>query len=396
MRIRTMRLPALSFALPALLVIAGALAGCGEEAPPAQTPDPGPEETFAVESPGPYPVGRATVTLEDTARARTLRVEIWYPAAESARAAAEAGHAIEDFAAEGAERDQLAPLVAAAPDPGTTRRLHAALGAAPAGGGPFPVAAFSHCYNCVRFSIATVAERLASHGVAVVAPDHTGGTLFDDLAGTAAPLDTQFLATRAADMRFVLDRVLDPAAAELPAELRGGLDPDRVGVFGHSFGGVTAGLVLMEDTRPLSGLALAVPMENPLLPGVRVADLHVPLFFLLATEDNSIGLLGNDILRVNYDEANPPVWKAEVKDAGHWSVTDICGIVEGFSAGCATDDTRQTDGEPFTYLDIEAARGITAAYTSAFFLATLTDDAEAREYLSRSRPTGTVEVVSRQ
>lgn len=67
-----------------------------------------------------------------------------------------------------------------------------------------------------------------------------------------------------------------------------------MGVFGHSFGGVTAGMVLTEDTRPRAGLALAVPMENPLLPGVVVADLQVPLLFVRAIEDNSITEIGND------------------------------------------------------------------------------------------------------
>lgn len=387
-----------SFIPGALLAaaLAGALAGCGDDTAPAPPAAP-PGETYAVEAPGPHPVGRATIAIEDAARSRSLRVEIWYPAAESARAAAEAGHPLEDFAAEGAEREQLAALVAAAPDPGTRRRVHAAAGAPPAEGGPFPVAAFSHCYNCTRFSIASVAERLASHGVAVVAPDHTGGTLFDDLAGNAAPLDAEFLEVRAGDLVFSLDRALDPAAPELPEDLRGRLDPDRVGVFGHSFGGVTAGRVLMEDARPRAGLALAVPMENPLLPGVAVAEIHVPLFFMVATEDNSIGELGNGFIRQNYEDANPPVMKAEVKDAGHWSFTDICGIVEGFDAGCTDDDARQTiPGEPFTYLPIEEARGIAAAYTAAFFLATLTDDEAARDYLSRSRPAGTVDLVSRQ
>ncbi|EYF06847.1 alpha/beta hydrolase family protein [Chondromyces apiculatus] len=387
------RLPLPSALLSSLLATTLALAGCGDATSP--DPEPAPEEQHPVASAGPHPVGRTTVTLDDTARTRSLRVEIWYPAAESARAAADTGHPLEDFAAPGDERTQLADLVAAAPDPGTTRRVHAALDAPLAEGGSFPVVAFSHCYNCTRFSIATVAERLASHGVAVVAPDHAGGTLFDELAGNAAPLGTEFLAVRAADMIFTLDRVLDPAATELPDALRGHLDPERVGVFGHSFGGVTTGVVLADDPRPRAGLALAVPMENPLLPGAAMADIHIPVFFLLATEDNSITEIGNDYIRQNFEAASPPAWKAEVKDAGHWSFTDICGLVEGFSAGC-TEDVRQTDREPFTYLDIVAARGIAAAYTTAFFLATLTDDASARAYLDAGHPADTVDLATRK
>jgi dienelactone hydrolase len=387
----------------ALLLAAFALfsADCGDDSPTSQPPAPQPpasqppaSQLSDFEAAGPYPVGNVTVTLDDAARGRTLRAELWYPAAEGARAGAEAGFPVEEFAPAGAERAQLAALVAAAPDPATSRRAHAARDAEPGGVSPWPVVAFSHCYNCTRFSTFAIAERLASHGVAVIAPDHAGGTLADQLAGAAAPLDASFLEVRAGDIAFALDRALDGAAAELPAALRGRFDSERVGVFGHSFGGVTAGLVLMRDARPRAGLALAVPMENPLLPGVAVKSIRVPLFFLVAAEDNSIGELGNGLIRLNYDDANPPVWKAEVKDAGHWSFTNICGLVPDFDAGCS-NDVRQTNGEPFTYVDVDAARGVAAAYTTAFFAATLRDDPVGREYLAGARPEPLIDAKSR-
>ena len=344
----------------------------------------------AVEQAGPYAVGHATVNVHDSVRDRDLRVEIWYPATEAARAAADAGEPIEDFVPAGPEREDLAGLVADAPDPGTNRTAHAARDADPAEGGPWATVAFSHCYNGTRYATFSVAERLASHGVAVVAPDHTGGTLPDMLANNAAPLDTTFLQTRAGDIEVVLDRVLDPGATELPESLRGRFDAARVGVFGHSFGGVTAGLVLMQDERPKAGLALAVPMENPLLPGVTVSALHVPLYFVKANEDHSIGQLGNQFIDSNYASANPPAGLLQVADAGHWSFTDICGIVPGFLAGCAKDPTRQADGTPFTYLDADVARGIAQAYVTAFFLSSLNGDAAAQAYLAESRPEGIV------
>ncbi len=383
-----------SLALPLLVL---ALVACGDDTSTAAatTGEPEPEPALAMEEPGPHPVGHATVTVEDAARARVLNVEIWYPADEAARAAAEGGEPLEGFATSDEEREQLVTLLQTAPSPGTGRVAHAARDAAPAAGGAWPTVAFSHCFNGVRFSVFSIAERLASHGVAVVAVDHAGGTLFDDLAGEAAPLGTEFLATRTGDVRFVLDRVLDGAATELPVSLRGRFDAGAVGVFGHSFGGVTAGKVLTEDARPRAGLALAVPMENPLLPGVTVADLQVPLLFLRAIEDNSITSIGNDFIQQNFDTAGGPAWKVDVEDAGHWSFTDICGIVEGFDAGCTDTDARMTTQEPFTYLDPVTARGIGAAYTTAFFLSTLTGDADASAYLALARPEGTVSVVQR-
>lgn len=364
-------------------------AACGDD-----TSETSPAPVPKVERAGEHPVGNATLTLNDAARTRTLRVEVWYPAAESARDAAAKGEPITSFVSAGAEREALTELLASAPDPGTNRRTHAARDAAPAEGS-FPVVAFSHCFDCTRFSTFTIAERLASHGIAVIAPDHTGGTLFEKLDGTDAPLDTAFLEVRKDDLRFTLDRALDPAAMELPETLRGKLDPSRVGVFGHSFGAVTAGLLLMGDTRPKAGLALAAPMENPLLQGVTVADIHVPLFLWLAEEDNSITEVGNSLIRSNFTSANTPTWKVEVADTGHWSVSDICGIVPDFDAGCATGDVRQTTGEAFTYHDIEASRAIAASYVTAFFLATLTDEADAKAYLSKGHPADLVTVETK-
>jgi predicted dienelactone hydrolase len=363
-----------------VFVLAALAAACGDD-PSTSPPVDAPLAPSSVEAPGPYPVGTTTVTLTDAARDRSLRVEIWYPA-DRGRARDRRRRRADRGVRAGRPRARSARGAGRGrADPGTSRRSHAARDAEAATGGPWAVVAFSHCYNCTRYSTFAVAERLASHGIAVVAPDHAGGTLPDQLAGTAQPIGVPFLETRAADIRFVLDRVLDAQAAELPATLRGRFDAARVGVFGHSFGGVTTGLVLMNDARPKAGLAIAVPMENPLLPAVSLAQIHVPLLFFLATEDHSIGPIGNTILRQNFTNANPPVTMVEVADAGHWSFSNICGLIPDFAAGCAAAPTREGDGTPFEYVDIDAARGLTQAYVTAFFKATLMQDAEADAFV---------------
>jgi len=88
-----------------------------------------------------------------------------------------------------------------------------------------PAIVFSHCHACTRYDVAEVAERLASHGIVVAAPDHLGNTLWDQRAGTLEPLGEAFLDVRASDVSSVLDRLLDATAAELPADLRGRIDP---------------------------------------------------------------------------------------------------------------------------------------------------------------------------
>lgn len=350
------------------------LAACGADAP---APD------LSFESAGPHPVG---VVAREAAIGRSLRYLVWFPT-EAARAAeAAAGVPIEALAP-AVERAGYAALLATASADCPTRTAHAALDA-PVAAGTWPLVVVSHCHECTAFSSATIAERLASHGFVVAAVEHDGNTLWDQQDGTGAPLDTATLALRVGDVRVVLDELL---AGALPG---GTLDPARVGVFGHSFGAVTAGMVAMDDVRVRAAFALAAPMENPLLPGVRIASLAKPLGFLLAGEDNSIGELGNLLLRKNFDEAPGPAWKLEVADAGHWSVSDLVGVIPGFAPGCGPG-TRQTDGQPFRYLGAAAGRAIAAAHVTAFFAATLDDDTGARAYLEAGRPSGTVTAAAR-
>ena len=351
-------------------------------------------EPVDYEQPGPHPVGNTRFTLEDGASGRSLLIELWYPADASVAGDAAAGHPIEEFVPAGADRDRFVDLLASAPDPGTRRQTSSAFGGAPLAGESWPVIAFSHCHGCTRFSKFSVAERLASHGFAVVAPDHQGNTLFNALDDDNAPLNGEFLATRAGDISAVLDAVLDPESAVVDAAVRGRLDPARVGVMGHSYGATTSGLVAENDDRVQAAVAIAAPIENPLLPGPMLANIHKPLLFVLAVEDNSIQEIGNNILRNNFNIANPPTWLIEVSDAGHWGFSDICGITEDYAPGCG-EGTRQTDGTEFTYLDVDIGRGLVAAYATAFFDSHLNGAAAGAEYLMTAQPEGIVELEAR-
>ncbi|HVV83792.1 MAG TPA: hypothetical protein VHE35_12040 [Kofleriaceae bacterium] len=374
-----------SAVLPLVLALGTAAAACGDGDDGGSTVPP----DLSVEAAGPHAVGVRSVELADAARARSLPALILYPA--QAPAAPEAGLAIEQVE-DPPRSTTYAGLLDAAPAGCPTRRLDASLDATPEAG-PFPLVVVSHCHECTRFSTATLAIRLASHGFVVAAVDHTGNTLWDQLAGGGLPLDGTTLDLRVGDLRFAIGELVR-AGAPVPAALQAAIDPTRIGVLGHSFGAVTAGEVAQDDARVAAGFALAAPMENPLLPGVTVAGITKPLGFLLATEDNSITELGNQLIRNNYDGAGGAAYKLEVKDAGHWSVSDLLGVVPGFMAGCG-DGTRQTDGQPFTYVAPATARDLASAYVTAFFAATLEDDAGARAYLTHPRTDGTAIVSGR-
>jgi hypothetical protein len=107
---------------------------------------------------------------------------------------------------------------------------------------------------------------------------------------------------------------------------------------------------------------------------------------MVAVEDNSITEIGNKLIREqNFAKATGPAWKWEVADAGHWSFSDVNGAADNLMAGCGMG-TRQTTGDPFTYLDPPTGRAIAAAYVTAFFEANLLGQAGARDYLDGARP----------
>jgi dienelactone hydrolase len=233
--------------------------------------------------------------------------------------------------------------------------------------------------NCGRYSSFSIAERLASHGVVVVAPDHAGpGPYLDGALGEQ--LSPAQLDTRVADVTAVLDAALDGDLFAGRTELEGmTIDPDRIGMMGHSFGSVTTGVVAQNDDRISAAVGLAAPMANPLFPGVEMADIHVPVFLVLAEEDNSIMEVGNRFIRENFEDANSPVWRVDWKDTGHWSVSDLVGINDAFSAGCGEGvrHSEGREGETFTYREPRYVRGATSSMVAVFFLATLDEHHDA-------------------
>ena len=377
---------------------------CGEDAdPPADASgrvdaghDAGPLPVPAADylSAGPYPVGNVHGTWIDASReSREIPVEIWYPAAESAREAASAGQPMEAFE-RGANRDQLAALIASAPSSCIRAQTRSADAPEPiAEPARWPIVVFSHCHACTRFDLAEVSERLASFGIAVVAPDHTGNALWDELAGTAAPVGPDFLEVRVADLRFVLDEVLDETGSSVPERLRGRFDPERVGVMGHSFGAATAGVAAARDPRIRAGLAIAAPISA--LGGVRANMLETPFGFVVAREDNSIREVGNTLMRREAEQLAGPSWRVEVRDAGHWSFSDHCGLIDLFMPGCGSG-TRQTEpGVGFEYLDNAVARDVAADVAAAFFARWLLGDVGATTALVWPHSSGAIELTYR-
>jgi hypothetical protein len=240
---------------------------------------------------GPHPVGDATLELGDPRNPeRVLPVDVWYPAAAHS-AAPPADHPL------GCEH-------AAQQDP------------APAAG-PFPLVVFSHGNSGMRRQSTFLTTHLASWGMVVAAPDHSGNT-FADMASIRDESERQRVhfearRNRPFDLRAVIDRVIAGDAA-WPA-----VDEARVGSLGHSYGGWTAlkapgvdprvGAVcgLAPASEPFVGRKAFEPGELPLADGrpvlvvaglddvlIDIGSTIAPLFERLAEPCALVGLERTD------------------------------------------------------------------------------------------------------
>lgn len=158
--------------------------------------------------PGPYPVGIRTIVLPEVAGYTNVEAEVWYPAAHAGSIKGDYEFIGVTFAAEG-YRD-------AEPEPHALNRL----------------IAFSHGLGGVRQQNYAMAERLASYGFIVIAPDHPGTTTLDYLAGFDN-LGPDVL-RRPAVIRAAVDAIWGGAVPGLVAV------GDTYGLIGHSLGALTA------------------------------------------------------------------------------------------------------------------------------------------------------------
>lgn len=285
---------------------------------------------------GPYGRGVHFVTLRkpsiaDPSAERSIAVAVWYPI-EKDRAAS----------------DPVQPVENAPPD---------------LSGGPYPVVMFSHGSCGYKEQSIFLTPYLASHGFVVVAPDHTGNTIADLPACGTPPVQALSFLERPEDIRFALDWALGQSAT--PGNLlSGALDAGRIGMMGHSFGGLTTYLVAERDPRirAAAPLAAAVPGEPV---------LTVPSLTMLGEIDS---VVSNARIREAYDLALPPKLLVSIGDAGHYAFSDACFP----SADC---DPPRTRSQP-------EAHALARRWILPFFKVHLAGDLRFAPFLASDRPAG--------
>lgn len=217
-----------------------------------------------------------------------------------------------------------------------------------------PLVVFSHGAFGFSGSNYSTFEELASNGYVVASIGHTYQAFFTlDTDGTLTTVDTDFmntamamqngdlpdefevcrswLALRTADESFVLDTILSEAESNSTDPLFGAIDPEHIGLFGHSLGGAASA----EIGRLRKDIDAVIVLDGTML-GERVDQENgnfvlnetpypVPLLNIYAEDHylNALAAAGDSY--ANFYAAKHAVNASEVviKGAGHLNFTDL-------------------------------------------------------------------------
>jgi predicted dienelactone hydrolase len=236
---------------------------------------------------GPYGVGVRTIeytkdSVNSPGTPRVLNTTIWYPTAPGA----------------GPVDERMGGVIDAPLD---------------VSGAPYPLLMFSHGSCGFPTQSTFLTPLIASYGYVVAAPPHPGNTIFEfPNCGTPAAQAVSFQ-ERPNDIIFVTDELLT-ASQDAGSPFFGGIDPARIGMSGHSFGGLTTYLVQARDSR----YRVAIPMAPaaPFNP-----TLTVPSLSVMGQIDS---VVNNNDTRAAYDRSSTPKVRVEIEHAGHFAFSNGC------------------------------------------------------------------------
>jgi predicted dienelactone hydrolase len=324
--------------LPSLVVVSGCVVGCVPEDAVEREPlpfaaadaDHAPDPSVL----GPYPVGVRTLQLVDDLRLeeqpdgslapRSMKLEIWYPARESAREQEQ--EKIRLF-------DSLPPdlqVGLTAEDLGELQTVAVRDAPARQDGDKYPFVVFSHGKGGIRIQSNFYTAYLASHGYVVAAPDHTGDTIVEllrevkETGNIQADSTVEAIVDRPKDVIAVLDLIEDIVADQGSSDLESIIDLDNVGVTGHSFGALTSFLVATMDSRvdavvgqtPTSQDVIALQQQTPL------EDVSIPMVVQSAHLDDTLPEETN--AKPLYETLTSEKTWLSLARAGHFTYSDLC------------------------------------------------------------------------
>jgi predicted dienelactone hydrolase len=234
-------------------------------------------------APGPFAVGFTTVELTKpsvtSGEPRALGTQVWYPAVE-----------------------------------GTGTPQGTVLRDATFAKGRFPLVVFSHGSCGIPNQSPFLMESLASRGFILAAPPHPGNTFGPDCSTAAALADAY--ANRPADVVFVAETFValgrDPSSP-----FHRHVQPKRLGVSGHSFGGQTTLRVAAMDRRFRAALALA-----PALVPDDGLEIRAPLMVMTGEVDSLTPFETEAV--PSYELGTGQRFLVEILAAGHCAFIPLC------------------------------------------------------------------------
>jgi predicted dienelactone hydrolase len=325
---------------------------------------------------GKYGVGVTTLSMVDTSRPteasrsapaqpdRKMDVEVWYPAITAATPE---------------DRD-------VAPD---------------RSGGPYPLIIFAHGLSAFARQSVEYTTELASHGYIVASPGFPQSRI--DAPGgprLAAVLD------QPADVSFVIDQMLKLNSAN-DGRFAGTIDKDRIGMTGHSLGGLTTMLTAHGSGRDARIKAIAPISPVGCLVGASlIADASLPTMVIGGSIER---IVEPATIRGVYDAARAPKYGVEIIGADHARFADIditdtqlgSGVVSRVAGGdVATDALKiaSATGADATAclahhdpadapITGEQQRALLRTVATPFFDAYLKGDQGAKRFLTETLPT---------
>jgi predicted dienelactone hydrolase len=337
---------------------------------------------------GGYLIGTVTRHLSDSSRKETqgdtpggpreLMIQIWYPTDQAGSGQAYRTHD---------EVTLLKQHLAIA-------QTHATPGV-PVAGTPsrFPLLLFAPSWTGRRNQNTVQAEELASHGFIVVGIDHpycTDLTIFpdgrrahstlhefmdwssDETVAACVRVANAQLNLRTADARFVLDEIEHLNRNDPDGLLTGRIDTERVGIFGHSFGGAVAAEACRTDARFKAG----ANYDGLLFGDVLEQGIGKPFLFMMDTTpaptDHELATTKGPSLRelILVAENVERIRYAHPDAVGHWA------SVKGASHMNFCDSPLYTPLKRLSYagpISTSQAMHIINAYTLSFFNTYLND-----------------------